>query len=126
MRFGCHKCDTMLFTVHTICKNYLNFFYAYAKIWQTLIVHKLMYLLIIQCRLSNRGGVCIIFQVVLSHRKEYVNMKSQDYVLRAWCMSLINFRTSISHRRCTYLELCPTKECWYMKQSTMSKNTFVV
>ena len=41
-------------------------------------------------------------------------------------MSLITFQTSIPHRNCTYLELCPTRESWYMKQSTTSKNNFVV
>ena len=51
-------------------------------------------------------------------------MKLQDFVLRAWSMSLINFWTSIPHRQCTYLELCLIGESWFMEQSTMPKHNF--
>ena len=40
-------------------------------------------------------------------------------------MFLIKFWTSIPHRRCIYLELWPTRESWYMKQSTASKSNFL-
>ena len=41
------------------------------------------------------------------------------YVLRTW------FVTSIPHRKCTYLELSPTKKnSWYIKQSTTSKKDY--
>ena len=53
-------------------------------------------------------------------------MKLYDYVLRTWSMFLIPFWTSIPHRRCTYLELYPTRENWYMEHSTTSKNNFVI
>jgi hypothetical protein len=47
-----------------------------------------------------KGGVSIIFQIVLSHRKRiWGDMKLQVYVLGTWSMSLINFRTSIPHTR---------------------------
>ena len=47
---------------------------------------------IIHFRVLHRGGVHIIFQVVIRHRKEHwVNMKLQDYVLKTWSMSLMTF-----------------------------------
>ena len=50
-------------------------------------------------------------------------MKLLYFVLRF--MSSIIFWTLIPHRKCTYLELCPTRESSYIKQSTTSKNNFV-
>ena len=34
--------------------------------------------------------------------------------------------TSISYRRSTYLEFCPTRASWFMKKNTTSKYNFVI
>jgi hypothetical protein len=49
-------------------------------------------------------------------------MDLQDYLLRAWSMFLIKIWTSIPRRRFTYLELCTTRESWYMEQSYFQGN----
>ena len=80
--------------------------------------------LIIDCKVLQRGGVRIVFQVVLSHCKEYESTWTCKFVYyELGSMYWINLQSSITHRRCTYLKWYPTRESWHMKQALRPRTT---
>ena len=64
--------------------------------------------LVVHCMILSGEGVHIIFKIILYHSQRIcVNMKLQGYYTKNLVYGFINFWTSISHRRCNYLKLCP-------------------